>query len=192
MFNIFQQPWTLLITAVIVQLIVFVVRAVYPQKNSLKQFAPALILIVAAFSLDFFIKTDLEKITSLLETGIKAVEQQNYTQISDSISPNYSDSVHKSKSDLVKVCEYLLPTFSIKKMTKTGMILEISPPTATATVTIITLFDENSRYVQELGKPVMMIKMRLSMLKNKEKQWLINRAEITELNKQKIDWSQVH
>ena len=88
MFNFFEQPWTLFITAVVVLYIVFRFRSFFPQKHRWWQWLIPVFIAIAAFGLEHFVETDLEKIKSVIKTGIKAVEEENPCVIEALISAN--------------------------------------------------------------------------------------------------------
>ncbi|MHC4239449.1 MAG: hypothetical protein ACYSUC_06790, partial [Planctomycetota bacterium] len=62
MLNIFQQPWTILLVAVITSLAISIYRWLFPEKSRRWQLLVPLVIALAGFALDFLVKTDLEKI----------------------------------------------------------------------------------------------------------------------------------
>ena len=101
MFDIFQQPWTLLIVAILVLFAMLISRRIFPENRHRWQWLLPAFLSVAAFGLDLLVQTDLEKIHAVIDTGIKAVEEENPDAIAPVISSNYRDSYHKSKAQLI-------------------------------------------------------------------------------------------
>ncbi|GAI46979.1 unnamed protein product, partial [marine sediment metagenome] len=77
MFDFFEQPWTLLITAILVLLVVLMLRRIFPGKKHWGQWLLPLFLAALAFGLDYLVQTDLEKINAVISTAVKAVEQEN-------------------------------------------------------------------------------------------------------------------
>ena len=189
MFDIFEQPWTLLTTAVIVLLAVLTLRSIFPEKRRWWQLALPAFLAVAAFGLDFFVRTNLEKINAVIKAGMKAVEQENCDAIKTIISPNYSDSYHNTKKDLMHYCRLLLSEPLVEKNKKTALVIETSPSKATATLTVLTKFEEQS-YVYNY-KPWLLIKIELYLQKQPDNRWLIDRAEVLELDRQPVNWRDI-
>jgi len=190
MLNIFEQPWTLLIAAVATLPVLLMVRSIFPEKRHWWQLALPPLLAVAAFGLDLFVQTDLEKINVLIDTGIKAAKEENPNAIDAVISANYHDSYHNTKKDLMDYCRALFSQPLIEKNKKLALAIEISPPTATATFTVLTRFDKQS-YVYQSFKSQMLVKVQINLQKQPDKSWLINRAEILELDRQPVNWKNI-
>lgn len=190
MFNIFEQPWTLLVVAILTLPVLLMLRRIFPEKRHWWQLLLPPFLAVAAFGLDLLVQTDLEKITTLINTGIKAVEEENPAAIEAIISENYRDSYHNTKVDLMHYCRLMLSQPLVEKNKKLALVIEISPPTATATLTVRTAFDERS-YVYRDFKQSILIKIELHLQKEPDKSWLINRSEILEIDRQPVKWKDV-
>lgn len=188
MFNIFEQPWTLLIIAILVLLVVLMLRRILPEKKHWGQWLLPAFLAVAAFGFDLLVKTDLEKINAVINTGIKAVEEENSDAIEAIISDNYHDSYHNTKEDLMEHCRRRLLGPLVAKNKKRPPIIEISPPNATVVVTVIVHFEKQSYVYTEFNKPFMRTKVKLDLQKGQNKRWLINRAEVLELDRIRANW----
>jgi len=191
MFNIFEQYWTLLIVAIIALPVMLMVRSMFPEKRHWWQLALPAFLAVAAFGLDWLGKTDLEKINALIKAGITAAEEENCDGIDAIISQNYSDSYHTTKESLMAHCRRILLPPLVEKNSKRSLLIEISPPKAAATLIVLTKFDEKSYVYQSYSKPLLLTKMKLTLQKGPDKQWLINRTEILELDRQPVNWKDV-
>jgi uncharacterized membrane protein YeiB len=190
MFNVFDQPWTLLAVAVIALLVVLMLRRTSPDKWRWWLLLVPIFLALLAFALDKFVETDTEKITKVIDTGIKAVEEENLKAIDAIIAANYHDSYHNTKKDLMYYCESLLSQPFVEKNKKTSLEIEKSAAEATAFLTVLTHFDKES-YIYQNYKPFMLIKVKLNLQKQADKSWLINRAEILEIDRQSVKWRQI-
>ena len=191
MFNFFEQPWTLLGAAVLVLFGVLTFRSIVPEKRRWWQLMLPALVALAAFGLDLLVRTDLEKIRALVKTGAKAVEEENCNAIAQIISDNYRDSYHNTKRDLMSHCMLKLSQPLIEKNRKIGLLIEISPPNATVTLTIITHFDKQSDIYKEFFKPFMIIRTKLYLQKHRDKRWLISRVELLELDRQPANWQKI-
>ena len=186
MWNIFEQPWTLILVAVAVLIVIAVVRAVLPDKKHWWQWLFPLVIVAAAFGIDFYVKTDLEKIRKLIDFGVKAVEKEDCDAIEKIIDENYRDSYHYNKTALMQKCQSLLRLNFISKVHASIKQKNISANNATFEVFARILFDENSEIYSYLK--FMLIKAELKLQKNADGKWLISQAEILEVNNQPSNW----
>ena len=154
------------------------------------------LIAVAAFAADYFVETDFEAINRIIKTGIKAVEEENADAIDAIVSPNYHDSFHNTKRDLMAYCRVLLGEKLVEKNIRTDSNMEIKPPKAAANLVVFTMFDKNS-YIYKEYKPTMLSEWRLELrketipAKGKKTQWLITRAEVVEIDRQKVNWQNI-
>jgi hypothetical protein len=192
MFNVFEKPWGLLTLAVVVLLILLMVRRILPEKHRWWQLLLPALLAVAAFGLDRLVQTDLEKINAVIDIAVKAAEQENPDALEPIISEDYSDQYHETKKALIL---HFGRTFSeplIEKNIKRILQIELSPSktTAEATFTVRVVFDKRSYVYQQTYKQIMLAKVKVHLQKEQDK-WLINQADLLELDRQPFDWQHV-
>lgn len=190
MLNFFEQPWTLIGVSVLILFAVLTFRSVVPEKRRWWQWLLPVALVISAFGLDLLVATDLEKITSCIDSGLRAVEQEDYNTIENIIADNYRNQKHNNKESLLAHCRQRLPELMILKNKKRALLVEISQNDATAHLYIITTFDKNS-FVSQNYKSFIMATIELRLHKQPDGKWLINRTEITELDKQPASWNDV-
>jgi len=190
MFDIFEQPWTLLIVAILVLLVMLMLRRIFPEKRHWGQWLLPAFLTVAAFGLDLLVKTDTEKINAVINTAVKAVEEENPDAIEAIISDNYHDSYHNTKRDLIYHCRARLSEPLVEKNKKRAPIIEISSPKATVTLTVIIHFDKQSSVYQDIQR-LIQTKSKINLQKQQDGRWLINRVEILEINMQRAKWRDI-
>lgn len=190
MFNVFEQPWTLLGAAVVVLFGVLTVRSVFPERRRRWQLLVPICVAVAAFGLDLLVKTDLEKVSTVIKTGIKAVEEEDVAAITSIIADNYSDSHHKTKQSLIDHARRQLSRSGVEKNKKAGLLLEISPPEATAVLMTWMRFAKDA-YAAQNYKELFLIKVELHLQKQPNGSWLISRADLLEIDRQPFSWRQV-
>jgi len=166
------------------------VRSIFPEKRHWWQLVLPALLAVAAFGLDLLVKTDLEKINAVINTAVKAVEEENPDAIEAIISEDYRDSYHNTKGKLMYHCRARLVPPLVKKNYKTILEIEISPPTATAVFTVRVVFDKKS-FVYHSFKRIMLAKVKLNLQKQQDNSWLINRAELLEIDRQRANWRDI-
>ncbi len=190
MFDFFEQPYTLIGAAVLVLFGILTFRSVLPEKRRWWQLLLPVFVAVAAFGLDMLVQTDLEKINSAINTIIKAVEEEDCNAIEAIIAENYQDSYHDTKRHLMRHCRKRLTPSLVEKNKKRACLVELSPPNATATLFMLTTFDKNSA-ISVNYKSFLFSKIELRFQKQQDKTWLINRAEILELDKQSAKWNDI-
>jgi len=190
MLNFFEQPWTLAVVAVLTLLGMLQFRSFFPDKRHWWQLLVPVLLAVTAFGLDSLVQTDLEKINVVINTSVKAVQEEDCEAIDKIISNNYSDSYHSTKYHLLAHCRRELPRFLIEKNKKTGLLIDISVPKATATLFMLTTFAQNS-YISQNYKSFLQVKVKLYFQKQPDNRWLISRIEVLELDRQPANWSHI-
>ena len=190
MFDFFEQPYTLIGAAVLFLFIILTFRSVVPEKRHWWQLLLPVFVAIAAFGLDTLVQTDLEKINSVINTVIKAVEEEDCNAIEAIIAENYRDSSHDTKRHLMRYCRQRLTPSLIVKNKKTASLVEISPPNATATLFMLTTFDKNSS-ISVNYKSFLFSKIEFRLQKQHDKTWLINRTEILELDRQPAKWNDI-
>ncbi len=190
MFDIFEQPWTLVGTAVLVLFGMLTFRSFCPEKRRWWQLLIPIFLIAAAFGADMLVQTDTEKINAIIKTAIKAVQQEDCSAIEATIANNYSDSYHSTKKHLLDHCRRELSKPLVDKGKKTGLLIDISDSNATAILFAVIIFDKNS-YISQNYKSFLLVKARLSLRKKPDKKWLINRIEILELDRLPTKWNSI-
>jgi len=190
MFDVFDQPWTLLTAAIIALLTVLMLRRILPEKWHWWQLLIPAVLALTAFGLDRLVETDTEKIKKVIDTGIKAFEEENIKAINAIVAGNYHDSYHNTKQDLMDYCKSLLSQPLVENNKKTSLVMVKSAAEATVFLTVLMQFDEQS-YIYQNYKPSVLIKVKISLQKQTNKNWLINRAEILEIDKQRLRWEQI-
>jgi hypothetical protein len=189
MFNIFEHPWGLIITAIAALLALLIFRSVKPEKRYWWQWLLPVILVAAAFGLDLLVQTNLEKIKAVLKTAVKAVEQENPDAIEAVISNNYRDSLHTTRDALIAHCRAKLSEPLVDKSFKTILEMDISPPTASVLFTVRLIFDKRS-YIYRDFKPLMIVKAKLNLQKE-QNEWFISRIEILEIDRLPAKWQNV-
>jgi len=188
MWDVFEQPWTLLGAAVIVLLVVLTIRSVLPEKRRSWQWLLPLGVAALALGLDAAVATDREKINGLVKAGIRAAEQEDCAAIARLLSPDYEDSYHKSKETIMSRCRTRLVPPAIEEVRKIASEVRITPPEATATFTVLLQFDKNSFWAQNY-KPSALVVMQFYVRKQSDGTWLVRRAEVVEVDKMPVTWS---
>ena len=190
MFDIFEQPYTLIGAAVIVLFAMLTFRSVFPEKRRWWQLLVPVLTAGAAFGVDALVPTDLEKINATLDKAIRAVQDEDCNAVAHILAENYTDSFHGTKADLLAHCRSVLKPPLVAKHKKNGVLIEIASPKATATLFTILTFDKSS-YISQNYKSFLWTKSRLTLHKQPDGGWLISRIEVLELDQQPAGWRQI-
>jgi len=190
MFNLFEQPYTLIGVAVLVLFGMLTFRSVFPEKRRGWQMLVPVFVAGAAFGLDVLVKTDLEKINAVINKGIRAVKEKDCNAIGQILSANYSDSYHDTAEQLLAHCRKVLTPSLVEKHKKTGSLIEITGSKATVVLFTILTFDKNS-YISQSYKSFLMTKSKLTLHKQPDARWLISRVEVLELDRQPVNWGHI-
>ena len=190
MFDIFEQPWTLVGISIIFLFGILTFRSIFPEKRAWWQWLLPVIVVATAFGTDYIVQTDHEKIAATIHTGLKAVQNEDVRAIDALLAENYSDSFHNSKEALLADCRRELQQNLVEKDKITRKLIKISGPKAIATVFIIITFQKNS-YIAQNYLPFLQIKADIYLQKQPDNIWLVNRVEIREINKQQTTWNRI-
>jgi len=190
MLNFFEQPWTLLTAAIIVLFFMLIWRRVAPGKQRWWQLALPFLIAAAGFGLDTLIATDAEKIRTVIEAAVKAVEEENPDAIGPLISNDYRDSYHNSKSSLMQHGRRRLSKPLVEENIARIIELNLNPPNAKIILTVRVVFDKRSDVYQSFTNQ-MFTKLEVNLQKSGNGGWLISRAEILEINRQPAKWDYI-
>jgi len=198
MWNVFEQPWTMLVTAVVVFLVMQIVCIVISKKHrwlTIGRFALPAFIALLGLGLDYFVQTDLEQIKTLINTSVKAVENEDCDAIEPLISENYRDSFHSGKAALMAHCGTVLIEPLIEKNISHIIEIKISPPKATAVFTVKIVFDKQSEVYQSF-RHTMLVKVKLDLQKElvqpkSKMNWLIGSVELLEIDMQPVSWKHI-
>ncbi|MHC4149643.1 MAG: hypothetical protein ACYSR5_09190 [Planctomycetota bacterium] len=189
MWNLCEQPWTLIAVAVVTLIVLLAMRSQIQEKKRLYLWLLPILIAAAAFALDYFVKTDLEKITELIDTVTNAVQDENPQAIEPLIAENYSDSYHSNKKELIYYCRRKFSEPIIEKNIKRIISIDISDSRATATFTVRIIFDKQSYIYQSFAR-LILTKAKIDLEKQDDR-WLITRAELLEVDMQPFTWKDI-
>ena len=189
MTNIFENPWLLIIIAVSSFFIILIFHTILPEKKRKIYFLIPLIIASSGFALDYFYKTDSERITMTIDTAVKALENENPEALPPIISENYKDIVHYNKQHFIRRARSRLKPPLVEESIWTYLDdgLKLKNNTATAKISLRVVLDPESQ-VNYLR--IMIIRATLTLQKQNSK-WLISSSRIDELNHQPFNWKKI-
>jgi len=189
MWNIFEHPWTGLLIAFAVQFIFTIVHLIRPDSRKWWHFLPAVLVVLTAFAISYFVKTDKELIQEAVSAGIAAVEKEDLITIDRLIAIDYSDSHHNSKSQIMDLArEYLSKPLIAKNQTR-NILIQIDDSKAVVDLLVLTILDPKNEMFDY--KMPLYIKSRLYLKKYEGGNWLFCRAELLEINNQSFSWTKL-
>ena len=188
MWNVFEQPWTLLGAAVIVLFGVLTFRSVWFEKRRWWQWLLPVGVAALGLGLDYGVATDLEKVNGLVKAGIAAVEQEDCVAIARLLAADYEDSYHKSRQALLNRCRLRLVPPAVERATRFATQVQLTPPEAVVTLTLMMQFDKDSFWARNY-KTSAIVKVQFYLRKQPDKSWLIRRIEVLEVDKMPVTWS---
>lgn len=188
MINVFELPWLLLIIAGIALLAVFIFRDMLPGKGKWLFVATPVFIAILAFALDYFVRTDNEKIASVISRAVKAVEREDVNALAPLISNDYHDSFNKSKKELLWRCRQRLSEPVIEKNVLRIVSLKIQGDVADAVFTVRTVFDPKGPIADSVQ--MMLFKFDAKLHKQGD-DWYFTRVELLEIDMHPADWHHI-
>ncbi len=187
--QIFETPWPILTAAIVVLGIVVIIRQTWPDARRWWQLLIPAALAAGGLCLEHFIETDYEKIESVINSGIRAVVEQDVGGIDRIISADYSDSRHRSKTRLMSYCRDLLEQPFVERIKKQQELITVSAKKAEAELSV--RLDLHPQNTYAMGGTIIYVKMKLHLAKTAGGSWLISSTEIVSVNNQPFGWNSV-
>jgi hypothetical protein len=179
----------------------------FPQKRRRWHPIVPFVILLLSFAIEFLVQTDREKILGAVNKGIKAFETQDIQPIKEIIADDYSDSAHSSKELIVAYCQALFETATVDKITPYSQKLamgstgspqvdstgspQVKNNKAAFTIEGLVKFTEQSQMAQ-MGKAFLIVRTRFYFKKTPDRKWLIYSSEILELDRNPVNWNQLH
>ena len=205
--SIFEQPWLLLIVSAVALLVVFVIRAIFPQRFKWLWLLPIL-LAASAFTIDYFIETDTEKVRNVIAKVVKAAEKENPELLTPLFSEDYRDSFHASKEAILNNCRWWLSQPIIKKNVLRIISLKVEPPNARldsplasirgrsgssarraeSVFTVRVVFDPQGPVFEY--RKMMVFKLRADF-REERGAWFFSRVEVLEIDLHPAEWQHI-
>ena len=189
MFNIFQSPWPLLVTAVITWMALVILSQSRYEIRRLWQLLIPLAIALAAFGIERLVMTDREKIEDIIVSAKSAAINRQPQVFDLLLSDDYSDILHESKEQMMMFCNRKFSREIAENIITQFSNITINSPTATGNFGFIITLDKDSPYAVIAG--VMSVKATIYFEKAENGNWYIKSSDVTELNKQPVSWKQV-
>ncbi|MBP8304706.1 MAG: hypothetical protein KBE04_11330 [Phycisphaerae bacterium] len=191
MWNVFEQPWTLLVAAVLTFPAVMTFRALYPDKERRWQLAVPFCVAGLALGLDLLVATDLEQVRALVRSTLKAARAEDIPRLERLLASDYRDSYHRDRQQLLDHARTALARSPIAKIQVLGQSIDpIEPPDARAALSLMVGFDPNS-LVAQTYRPFVFVGLEWSLSRQPGGPWLVRTIELTEVDRNPVSWGRV-
>lgn len=191
MFDLVEQPWTLLTLSGLTFLVIGTLRSAFPEKRQPWQPLIPLVIALAAFGIDALVATDREQIRDVVQTLLDATENEDVAALINVIGPDYQDSFHRNRARLVDRIRGELSKPVVKKTSRNGLSLDFTSPSAPiALLRMSIVFEPSSNVAGNYGASYLAV-VRISFKKYPDGRWLTNGIEIEQINMQPISWNQI-
>jgi hypothetical protein len=190
MWNIFEHWWTALLIAGIVQLVLAIIHVIKPESRKIWHIFVPLSIIIIGIGIEQMVQTDMEKIDTLIKQCLTFTADENINGIEAILAADYSDSCHNSKKIAIEYCRKWMsrPLIAQNKLFAPPDVA-ISNSIAQVNMIVVTHIDPKSNFYD--SAKVLIVKARLFLERDANKRWLVQRAELLEINNQPIKWSDI-
>ncbi len=188
MWNIFENCWLLLTLAGITLVAASLVRQEKPEWGYKPLLVP-LLLMILAFGLDYTFTTDYEAVSGIVPACKRAAVETDADRIMELISPDYMDKAHRNKAALKRAIESILPRASINKIRTQSHTISIEGDRAKSELKVVVHLNNDNQYTGAGG--LFFVEMEFEYEKV-EKNWTIQRMELTSINNRPWNWSDIH
>ena len=190
MYNIFQQPWTLLTVSFVLLVVVYIIRTSYPEKQKSWHLLIPVFFVILAFGLDYLVKTDHEKVKSTLDSIITATMEKDVDAIDKQIAEDYYDRHHPTKQSIMNTCKFVVKRHNIKSITMTYHNIVINGEKADAEILVRLRMAPatTSMPTPEYNYA----KLKLILNKKPDQTWKIKSTQLVEVNKNPVNWKRAY
>jgi hypothetical protein len=185
MLNIFEHPYLAAVMAAGLFLVHRIIRAFKPDKCRNIYLMIPVFIFVLGFGIDYFIKTDLEKINTIISRVQKTIAMDDISPIKDLLCSNYLDLYHPTPQSAINHLNSTLDYAPIETAKIIEKHLEINGNTAKIKVKALLLFKPQA----PLGMTSILFTAQLE--KQPDKSWKICTSELLEVGKQPIGYNKI-
>jgi hypothetical protein len=189
MYNIFEQPWLLLMVAFLLVVVVYVMRTSFPQKQKWWHLLIPVVIAVAAFGVDYLVATDHEKVKGTIENAITATVDADAAAMAPLIAADYRDRHHPSKKAIMSTFNYVVKRYSIKSITMTYHDIVVAEEAENEAEAEILVRVRMSASGTSMPTPdFAYAKLKLKFIKKPDGSWAIKSTDLVEVNKNSVSW----
>lgn len=190
MWNVFEDPWLLLIVGIVTLIIGVWVRNNVSEKNGLLAIILGVLIVAAGFGLDYLVKTDYEQVRGIILTCRDAAVARDARTIEPLISQRYKDVIHPNKAVFMEDINGIFRSAAISKVRFQELTVNIFQGTAQAKLDMAVFLDPKSSYAAAGG--LFFAEMTVGFQKEAGGIWRITNAEVVSINNDRTDWRIAH
>ncbi len=202
MFDVFQTPWLLLSVAMVLLGVVFFWRQDLFSNGGngggwrgwgggSGRYLLPLIVAALAFGLDYFVRTDREKIVSTVNRAMDFAVERDFEVFNEIFSPDYSDRHHRSRERFRMFCRTSMAMANLEQVSKRRFELVVSDD-GRAECEMSLLVRLNARSGEMAGtQSIFWVEVRIGLKKTDDARWMISGSDLVTVNHQPFGWSQV-
>ena len=179
MYDIYQDPWLLFSVSIFVLVIVVMHRRIFPDKCRFWQLIIPFALMASAFGVDYFVKTDHEKIELTVKQGIRPAVDADMDMLEPIISPDYSGNRYISKQNLLNSLGKITDKANIMRIKIRQNFIQIDHRNASSEMRITVFMQPESEYAP--ANTLMFIQLELQFEKRLD-DWLVLSVNVISLN----------
>lgn len=185
MWNLYEDPWLLLIVGIVVLIIGAWIRNNVAEKKGLWLILAGVLIAAGGFGLDYAVATDYEQIQTVIYTCRDATIARDIRLIAPLISLSYKDSVHFNRDIFIENVDSIFKTAAVSKIKFQEMTLSLFGRTGRAAIRAAVFLDPNSSYAAAGG--LFFIEMSVDFRKDNNR-WTVAGVEVETVNNDRINW----
>lgn len=185
-FNIFETPWLLIIVSAGIWATISVVSMFRGIQKDYYRLLIPLLLVPVAFAVDFFVKTDYEKVDNNIKIFTSSAVEQTPEKIPPIVSQEYSDKSNRSKSQFTNMCNRYFSEPNVKKINRRFFNVTFDKKTAVCQVNVVIIMNPESPYAE--FSSILTVEAKVYFAKNDKGRWLMTSSEIISVNNNPASW----
>lgn len=189
MWNVTETPWLGLIISGLTFSVMMMIRQADPDKRNWKQLALPAGLLAVGLSLDYFIRTDREKIQEVFRQAKQMGVTKDFSGFNHIFSADYRDSRNRNRDELRRFCEESLAMTSLKSVRIRSQELDIRDGEATGDIRLRVWLHYRGEEL-EVQTPYW-VRLRGEFVRQPDGEWRIIGTEIVTVNDDPMGWREV-
>jgi hypothetical protein len=189
MWNVTEAPWLGLILAGVAFSVVMMIRQAAPDKRNWKQLAIPLLILAISLGLDYFIRTDREKIEGVFRQARRMAVKKDFSDFNRIFSPQYQDSRNRTREELRQFCEESLSMSSLSSVRVRSQELDIRGTEATGDIRLRVWLHYRGEEL-EVQTPYW-VRLRGEFARQPDGEWRIISTEIVSVNDDPMGWREI-